>query len=549
MAKLLDYDTLRKGIAGLAAKIRGDIQADSFYNVVTGVGTGRDKSSYGVWTDDPIMPDAELESLYANNDLAAVIVEKIVEDSLRDGFTVRRAEASPEEDADLSKRVLARWTELQAEEMRFMRGAVWGRLFGGGGLLLNVEGAGSLSSPLDDAKVKHIKSIKDVDKQQLQAHSWEANGDVKTYLWTQVISGYAGAYAAQPVEVHASRFILFPGARTTARKRQENQGWDLSVLQRVRNTLLSFDGMWKNVDTMFQDASQAVFHMQGLIQALGEGTGKDDVSIRMAVMDKYRSNNRALILDAGDEAGNGKEDYKVVDRASLGGLDKVMQNYMIRLATAARMPLTVLLGMAPAGMDATGESDMVLYYNTVDNYRKQVLTERVLRLVRIIVTELEAEEDRELDAIGPPSEDELAEKAARKEANEEFGEWEIVWPELSRPNPLDVATAENMRVTSLMAAVTTLVIQPEEAAMALETAAPGLGLRLDMESRKTALEAAHEEISNREVGLGAKEAESELSTNAAVTVAKAKPAPNANNASKAKQSGRKTPSKAARRQV
>jgi uncharacterized protein len=545
MAKLLDYAALRSGIAGLAAKIRQDLQEDAFFNGVTGVGTGRDKSSYGVWTDDPIMSDFELELLYANNDLAAVIVEKIVEDALRDGFTVRRTESSPEQDAELSKRVLARWTELQGQEMRFMRGAVWGRLFGGGGLLLNVKGAGGLSSPLDDTKVKSITSIKDVDKQQLQPYTWEPNGDVKTYLWTQVITGFAGAYAAQPVEVHASRFILFPGARTTARKRQENRGWDLSVLQRVRNTLLSFDGMWKNVDAMFADASQAVFHMQGLIQALGEGTGKDDVSIRMAIMDKFRSNNRALIMDAGDEAGNGKEDYKVVDRASLGGLDKVMQNYMIRLATAARMPLTVLLGMAPAGMDATGESDMVLYYNTVDNYRKQVLTERVLRLVKLIVTELQASDKAQLDAALPPVEGE------EDLPDEDHGDWEIVWPELSRPVPLDVATAENMRVTSLMAAVVNQVIQPEEAAMALETAAPGLGLRLDMDSRKQALEAAHEEIANREVGLGKMENESEVSTSAAVEVAKSKPAPvpNAANSSKAKQSGRKTPSKAAKRQV
>lgn len=543
MARYLNTKALRASISGFAAKIREQLTTDAYANMVTGVGTERDKNMYGGWTDDPIMDDGELESLYANNDLAAIIVDKPVEDSLRDGFSIKRTTATSEEDDELSRRIMTRYQELQAGENRTMRAAKWGRLFGGGALLIGARGAGGLGQPLVDANVTKLEFLKDIDKQQLRAHTWAADGSVATYMWTQVITGIGTDKLVQPIEVHASRLIMFPGASTTALKRRENQGWDLSVLQRVRAALLSFDSMWKSTDSMFQDASQAVFHMQGLIQALGEDTGQDDVKVRLGVLDKYRSNGRALIMDAGDENGAGKEDFKVVDRASLGGLDKVMQNYMIRLATAARMPLTVLLGMSPAGMDATGESDMILYFGSLDVYRKQVLAERLLRIVRLIAYELAADDKAQLDAIGPAPEGE-------EEPEEDDAEWELVWPELARPKPLDVATTENMRVTSLVAAVTAQMIQPEEGAMALPLAAPGLGLRLDMEPRKEALEAAHEEIANREVGLGKMEAESELSTESAVTVAKAKPQPmNKNNAGKAKNSERKTPSKAAKRQV
>jgi phage-related protein (TIGR01555 family) len=549
MAGISTTQAILGGLRGFADKLRSNktydqyfpqkrpVNAqDAYFNTATGVGTGRDKAAYGAWTYGPDLADIELEDLYANNDLAATIVEKIVEDALRDGFSIQREGSTPEADAELTKQILARFVELQGGEYRFLRGAVWGRLFGGGGLILGLRGAGALARPLSKDKVKRVEFIKDFDKQQIQPWTWDAAGMPETYLYTPVVYGWT-TDIAQPVEVHRDRIIFFPGARTTTSKRRERQGWDLSVLQRVKAALLSFDGMWANVDAMFQDASQAVFHLQGLIQTLGENDGKDDVSIRLRIMDTFRSAARAIVLDAGDETGAGKEDFKVVDRASLGGLDKVMQNYMIRLATAARMPLTVLLGMAPAGMDATGESDMILYYNTVDIYRKQVLQERLLLLIKLIYTELEnsTPEAQLNDAMPLVAEEE-------PEEVEDLGEWTIVWPELSRPKPLDVATAENMRITSALAMVTAQAWTPEEVALNMDIIAPTMGARIDLAPRREALKAAHEEVKNRTVGQGQLEAQSEVETNSQIKVAKAKPPAG-------KMSERKTPSKAAKRQV
>lgn len=524
MARSKLSETILKTVAGLADRLRATRQYDAYANMATGVGTSRDKSTYGQWEYGADMADVELEMLYANNDLAATIVEKIVEDSLRDGFSIQRPGATPEDDAEVTRKILGRLVELQAAEGRFQRAAIWGRLFGGGGLILGCRGAGDLASELDETKVTKVEFIKDFDKQQMRPYSWDAAGQPETYLYTPVVYGWT-TDIAQPVEIHRSRIIFFPGARTTVMKRREREGWDLSVLQRVRGALLSFDGMWANVDAMFQDASQAVFHMQGLIQALGEDTGKDDVSVRLRVMDTFRSAARAIVMDAGDETGAGKEDFKVVDRAALGGLDKVMHNYMIRLATAARMPLTVLLGMAPAGMNATGESDMILYFNTVDIYRKQVLQERLLRLVKLIYTEIQSGE-------------------AADEVDDNSDEWIIVWPELARPKPLDVATAENMRITSALAMVTAQAWTPEEVALNMDVIAPTMGARIDMEPRRAALAAAHEEVKSRTLGLGQMEAQGKVEAKTAVA---SKP-PSAGTPAP-RQSERKTPSKAAKRQV
>ncbi len=515
---------------------------DGYVNTTTGVGTVYDKSKGGAWAYPADMDDVELEMLFHNNDLAALICEKIVEDALRDGFSIKRPDSPPEQDAELTKKVMKRFVELQAGENRFMRAAVWGRLFGGGGLLLGVRGSGDWNTPLDLEKVTSIEFIKDFDKQQMFPLEFGETGQVEIYRYNPEVLGNDGKSTPEEgVDIHHSRIIFFPGARTSTKKKRERRGWDLSVLQRVRGALLSFDSMMANTDTMFADASQAVFHLQGFIEALGEDTGKTDVDTRLRLMNMFRSASRAIVLDAGDENGAGKEEFQVVDRQSLGGLDKVMEVYMVRLAAAARMPLTVLLGMAPAGMDATGESDMILYYSTVDIYRKQVLAERLLKLLKIIAKDVENNETEQEGA----ETDEFERPAERAPASDD-GEWEIVWPELTRPKPLDVATAENMRITSALALVTSQAWTPEEVALNMDVIAPTMGVRIDLEPRRKALEAAHSEIEERTLGLGAMEAQGEVATENAIKLEKAKPkaAPPAS-----KQSERKTPSKAAKRQV
>jgi phage-related protein (TIGR01555 family) len=380
-----------------------------------------------------------------------------------------------------------------------------GRLFGGGGLIIGAAGAGSLESPLDDEKVKKLEFLHDWDRQDMVENTYHLDGTVETYLWTRPARGNRSWL---PVKVHASRLIQFPGATTTNRKRNQNQGWDLSVLQRVYATLKSFDSMFSSTDAMFADASQAVFKLQGLIDALGEsdGSGENDVRTRLQLMDMMRSSGKAIMLDAGDENGDGAEDFSTVDRATLGSLDGTMQQYYIRLAAAAGMPLTVLLGMSPAGMDATGESDMILYYNRVDIYRKKVLEPRILRIVRMLAREL---------------------------GDEDPSEWKISWPELARPKPLDVATEAKMKVDACVALVTAQIALPEEVALSMNKIAPTLNLTLDKDSRVSALKEGLKEIANREMtGPGA------LPEEEPEGVSPPK-----------KASERKTPSSAAKRQV
>lgn len=467
---------VNKALKGLAAKTRIVQVMDAIQNVMTGQGTARSKTTWNRYSRGDLLTNDELETLWQDNDIARTIVSEIVETSLRAGFHLKRHNGNEAEDADRSRAILEKYKALGAPRL-VQEGACWGRLFGAGGLILGVKGGGDLSTPLDDTKVTDVEMLLTWDRQDLTPVRYYPNGNVEVYMWTPPPT--AGAMTRQPVEIHETRLLQFEGAKTTPRGEAANQGWPHSVLQAVLEVLKSFDSMLSSTDAMFADASQAVFKLQGLIQSLAEADdgnagagGTADVQTRLQLLDLMRSATRAIMLDAGDETGAGEESFEVVDRTSLGGLDGIVNQYFIRLACAARQPLTILLGMSPAGMDATGESDMIIWFNRCDVYRQYELAPGMTRLVRM---------------------------CARAVGDADPDDWEICWPELARPKPLDVQTGEKMRVDTAVALITSQVAQPEEIALSLGRIAPTLGLDLDLDARQKALKAAMAEVASRDV--------------------------------------------------
>jgi hypothetical protein len=449
-------------------RIRGVV--DAFENVYTGAGTSRSKLSGANYVRNDLLTMEELETLFQDHDLAYKIVAKPVEDMLRGGFEVEREGSEDEQLTEEEEETICSEMERLGADQKMADGAIFGRLFGAAGVVVGARGAGRLDQPLDDSKVTKLEWLVPFDRQDLTPTKWDALGNVTEYVWTP--NSYAASI--EPRTVHASRLIMFEGARTTARARSRNQGWSLSSLQRVVAVLKSFDGAWSSVDHMFADASQAVFKLQSLIQSLAEadGTGANDIQTRMALMDMLRSSGRAIVLDAGDENGNGGEEFEVIDRAALGGLSPMLEQYYIRIGAAAEMPLTVLLGVSPSGKDATGESDLILYYNRVEVERGRSVHPNFTRLVRLIAY-----------ANGIASPEKL----------------QIKWPELYRPTPLDVATAEKMAVDAAVSLALNGIVLEEEVALSLKTMVPGLKLNIDPKARKQALAEAYQEIAMREM--------------------------------------------------
>jgi len=183
--------------------------------------------------------------------------------------------------------------------------------------------------------------------------------------------------------VHESGLVLFGGATTGSREREQNNSWDHSVLQRAVQPLAAFNTGWKAVELLLTDANQAVFKMSGLAEVLGAG-GEEVMKKRMQMVDLCRSVMRAMVVDAGGEDGTAKEDF-TRQSVSFSDIPATLDKFMLRLAAAVQIPVTILMGQSPAGMSATGDSDFRWFYDRIRSEQTRKLSPKIRRIVKVML--------------------------------------------------------------------------------------------------------------------------------------------------------------------
>jgi phage-related protein (TIGR01555 family) len=240
----------------------------------------------------------------------------------------------------------------------------------------------------------------------------------------------------QYADVHVSRLVRFGGARTEARMKRWLNGWDFSVLQRPYDALRGNGAMWQSVETMMSEATQSVFKMKGLFAKMAS-TLRTEILDRISVMDQTRSTSRAIVLDA-----EGEE----FERSSLAfaGVADVSDRGIKRVAAAAEIPVTVLLGESPAGLNATGDSDLRWFLMRVAARRQFDCEPQLRRLLGIL-----------LRARSSPI------------AAQVVGGWrpKIGWPPLWTPNAVELSTIKLQTAQRDQLYITEGVFEPEEVAL------------------------------------------------------------------------------------
>jgi uncharacterized protein len=422
----------RNGIERLAERLR----LDSWQNNVTGFGTGRDKTSYTAFLGPSFLGDEELSNLYHGDDLAARMVDIVPDEMLREGFHVELG------NDDLNTEVGDALESLSARE-KLANAIRWGRLYGGAALLIGADDGRPASSPLVPEKSKGVSYLYELDRRFLIPLTWYSDpghsklGQPETYF----VSSPSMHSTESMTIVHESRLLVFGGATTGIREREHNQGWDHSVLQRAFEALRAFNTGWKAVELLLTDGNQAVFKMQGLAEMIG-ADGTEAAQQRLQIIDLYRSVMRAIVVDAGDAmTGSGAEDFQR-HSVSFSDIPATLDKYMLRLAAAVQIPVSVLFGQSPAGMNATGDSDFRWFYDRIRAQQNLELAPVIRRLVRVML---------------------------RTRSGSELGEAQridVKFPALWTLDPLQEADRRGKIATADAAYVAAGVFLPEEIALA-----------------------------------------------------------------------------------
>lgn len=346
----------------------GATRKDSaWYNMLTGRGTDRDKITHARFDSVRRLDDEQIRALYYGSSIAARVVDEVVLETKRAGFEISGVSD------DSKAKILVADTKLKGIATLY-KCAARARAFGGGLAVCSVIGAGDPTEPMHEGA--RVESVRITDRRRAYPVAWYDDpsepyfGEPAIYQVTQTTPRNT-----QTFNVHASKCIRFDGIEVDEEEGLSLNGWSYSVLQRVYDNLKKYDSSTDSIAALLEEASVGVYKIKDLAKII-TSPKRDELMARMQIVDMVKSTIRSLMLDE-------DETYERV-AANFSGLDSASDRLAQRLASAAGMPLTILLGMSPAGMNATGESDRAVWYSQVGRWRQESFHDRVVSYLRLI---------------------------------------------------------------------------------------------------------------------------------------------------------------------
>jgi len=439
---------------------------DSWYNALTGIGNSlRDKMMSTQFLKGNKLSDDQLETLYHEEDMAARICDAMPEEALRKGYYLT---VEGEEDSEIPGK-MREYEKGLGFPKALEDCAVWSRVFGGAAIYVGVEdGQEDEALPVKKERIKSIKFLQVLDKRSLTIDRYYSDplkdkkfGQPETYR----LNSSAAKGPQEASIIHESRLIRIDGARTSDTRKAANGGWCESSLQKVHEVLMQFNVGWQGTAHVLQDASQAVFKIEGLINMIASGD-KESLQTRMELVDMSRSVVRAIVLDAERESFE-RQSY------SFAGIPDVLRLFILRLAAAARMPVTVLMGQSPSGLNATGDSDIRLWYDSVQAYQASKLANAIAQFYELVFLSQDFDE-------------ELPEK------------WEVKFERLWQMTDKEQAELEKAVSDKDKTYIDTGVLLPEEVSLnRFKAKGFSMDTQIDMAAREEMLEAEIELAKNK----------------------------------------------------
>lgn len=350
-----------------------------------------------------------INSLYRSHWIVKRIINTIPADMMKNGYKI--ISQIPPDAIDKISRV-ERKTSTTA---RIMEGLQLGRLYGGAGALILLRGQeDELDQPLrlDEIMPGDYKGLLVLDRWTGISPENELIGDMDDadFGMPDFYDITCDLYP-KGIRVHHSRILRFIGQPLPYYEKQAENYWGASELEHVIDELKKRDNVSWNIAMLTFMANLRVMKMEGMSQLLAAGSeqAQRDLYNTIQGMNAMMNNNSIQIL--------GENDSFETHQYTFGGIADTYDRFMMDVAGAAETPVTKLFGRSPAGMNATGESDMQNYYDTIEEKQESVLRPIYDKLLPIMAMSalgaIPDDLDFEFNAVRRPDEDEMSDLASK----------------------------------------------------------------------------------------------------------------------------------------
>lgn len=391
--------------------LRRMMMRDSFSNPMARMGYGTPNISEG--TEYPLTRLTNnyqlLNSLYRNHWVIRNVVDTIPEDMTRNWIKIR-SELPPE---DIEK--VGRAWKTKRLKQRILHGLKWGRLYGGAAGIMLIEGhEDMLAEPLeyDDIMPGAFKNLWVIDRWTGCYPSDELVEDLNNVEFGLPKFYEVTFEDGSTQRVHHSRVIRFMGRELPYWEKMAEVYWGASEVEIVFEELKKRDNTSYNILTLTFMANLRMMKIKGMdgMMAMADQQAQQDFYNVKEAQNWLMSNAGMQIL--------GEDDEFQTFQYSFAGINDIYQSFMMDLAGACKIPVTKLFGRSPAGMNATGESDMQNYYETVMQAQEATLAPVLDKILPVMcmseLGHIPDDLDYDFEPVNQPDDKEIADLVQQK---------------------------------------------------------------------------------------------------------------------------------------
>jgi phage-related protein (TIGR01555 family) len=350
---------------------------DAFQNQMARLGFGQPNLTEGAqYPLTRLTPSYFLfNSLYRGSWIVRKIIDTVPSDMMKNWVKVT-SQVTPRDLKAFNQTLVKTRTRE-----KILEGLRWGRLYGGAGALILIDGQDDfLDLPLnyDYIQPGDYKGLLVFDRwsgifpkgELIRSISDPDFGLPKYYTITTELG--------DTITVHHSRIIRFQGRELPFWEKHAEMYWGESEVEVIYEELKKRDNTSANLAYLIFLANLRVLKMNDLGQLMGstDERMKQVIYETVEAQNMLMSNMGVYLID--------KEDDFETKAYSFSGINDVYESFMLDIAGACEMPVTKLFGRSPQGLNATGESDLEQYDETIEEKQRAFLAPALYKLLPIV---------------------------------------------------------------------------------------------------------------------------------------------------------------------
>lgn len=373
--KLQRYNELIRKQTG---KVVRPARFDGYKNLLNKYGTSKDTTEHYFYAQDADVNDDQLTILYEGNGLFSKIIDAPAEEAVKHGFELK----------DLADQDIEAFYSDALDELDWEESAItavkWARLFGGSIIVMLIDDGRGIEEPLDWKNIRSIDDMRVYERAIIQPDytsmfhyehedPFRTRGSRLGMPERFYVTSRWGSFC-----VHESRCLVFQnGVLPENTSNSIYQIWGVPEYFRLKRALRDAEVAHGSATKLLDRSVQAVYKMKNLAEELATEEGEDRVLRRLQTIDMARGLLNSITIDAEGE----EYDFR---QFSYSGVSEVIDTTCNFLSALTSIPQTILFGRSPAGMNATGESDLENWYNYVERLQKRMLRSNLRYLLAII---------------------------------------------------------------------------------------------------------------------------------------------------------------------